>query len=142
MGADVYVFAERSSDQGWQPADLRKGRWHREDGLEAVQLYDFGRDYLIFFVLTGYEHYRLDASELPPPIVRRPRGRPVDLSHEVIDGREAEDLSQASWITPAEILTYDWHPLLALKPWWSDFLDRVAALEPPEDHRIVTWLTW
>ncbi len=92
-------------------------------------------------VLSGYEHYRLEVSDLPPPTVRSPRGLPVDLSPHLA-AESSSDSNAHSWITPIEIFAYDWHPLLALSPFLADFLDRVAGLEPPEDHRIVSWLEW
>ena len=132
MSATIYLYAERKTPKGWEPA-------HQGSDRRARELYSLYSPAVVF-LLTGHKFLRLNTKELPPPIVRRPRGLPNDLSPAVSAEHRPEDAGAQSWLTPAEILTWDWHPALELIPWLADFIDAVAALEPPAEHRIVVWL--
>ena len=132
------MYAEELTEEGWQPA-YAPGRYGAFE-----ELYEFGRFHLITYLLSGFEARSVRGGERPPPILRRSRGCPMDLSPEVQSKlMPMKDCAgPITWVTPAEILAYDWHPVLEDHPWLAEFLDRVAALQPPDRIRIVTWLLW
>lgn len=90
MGCDIHLFVEKRVGGVW--VDITE----KED--------DPGRSYLLFACLAGVRN----SHDVTP--VAEPRGIPSDASPAVHEHVAAwgDDLHSKSWLTLAELLTYDW----------------------------------
>lgn len=145
MGCDIHATAEVRTGDGWRASD-----WLVFDG----------RNYGIFGFLADVRNYSHS------PVIAEPRGMPDDVTPEVRGGGEWTDAHSHSWLTLAELLAYDYEQVFwdrritrdgngaalaeegegehlplreFLGAWFFSELDRLAALGPPEDVRIVFW---
>lgn len=107
MGCDIHLYVEKRVDGKWATAD----KWtHSEYDTEnpdsrTVSYEDSwytGRNYELFSVLAGVRN-RYDI--IP---ISEPRGIPDDVSPELKQGYNDCYEQSGSWLTLAEILSYDW----------------------------------
>jgi hypothetical protein len=90
MGCDIHSFVEIKTDGVW--------RWIYNVVDEPFSW----RNYGIFGFLADVRNYSRS------PVIAQPRGLPDDVSPELRDTSDNYDFHSHSWLTLAELMTYDY----------------------------------
>jgi len=148
MGCDIHFYVEKRVNGSWEPAD----KWEKEDDGEGGT-YDSvnynnrfysDRNYNLFSILAdvrngvGFAGCRTGAGFNP---ISMPKGLPEDVS-DIIRGcsdRWGCDGHSHSWLTVAEVMSYDWTQVTLLTGWvdvitywkWNQW-DRTRGEGPKE----------
>lgn len=122
MGCDIHLYVEKCVDGKWVTADTWKPSEYEDEGdrlhvAYGDHFYD-GRNYDLFAILAnvrngyGFAGIPTGAGFVP---IAMPRGIPDDACKEYKDTAESWDSDghSHSWLTVAELLTYDWTQKIA-----------------------------
>jgi len=113
MGCDIHLYIEEKTADGWKivPAPNTGGYGSEHpwrDGLddqvdEDLREWYADRNYSVFGALAGVR------GAVTP--ISGPRGFPSDISQEVADEAASwgPDWHSKSWLTPKELLAYNWN---------------------------------
>lgn len=101
MGCDIHTFVEIRREGRWRVADVSAQPWGESDRHDEPEPFST-RLYGVFGFLADVRNL----SKVPP--LALPRGLPVDVSAEVKTTLENEDYHSHSWLTVAELASFDY----------------------------------
>lgn len=155
MGCDIHLFAEKLIKPKWYEfwksrkwlsidnytpnPDFGKYEGESEFIIEREnRIYTHGRNYNLFCALAGVRSFKFNDS---PTSVSEPKGLPVDCCREIKDESEryGSDGHSHSWLTLAELNSFDWSPYgKTCDSFKQEVLPKLAqATDNPQHVRIV-----
>ena len=148
MGIDMTTFVEVREAGGWRSlhldeaiqkdfraASFRQEIWAEDDNEVAKRLQTFGykeRNYRLFAAISGAANNSLNI-----PKVATVRGLPKDMGIIATEYLEHSSGIYPTWLTLAELFTYDWNAYDIQAPDFLVFLDVLKAMGEPEDVRVI-----
>ena len=141
MGCDIHLYVERKENGRWVSLDkwtVDADEFGREGaGVMWEDRFYRHRNYLLFGILAGVRDRSLAS-------ISKPRGLPKDVTLEVQKESESwnTDGHSHSWLTLAELQSYDWssalaEPVGAPSTFVNEAIPKLEALGEPESVRIV-----